>query len=161
LCLTGNSLGQPPSGISGTGPLVGPPALNRSLGGCGVGDADALPGGDALVVGGGVLGGGLLVGGGVLGRGLLIGGGVTIVVEGGLPPPTSTGVSSLAGSSYGYTSHATPEVPSEGVPIGPSHPLGSEGSRLNSACASACESKLAQSNSSCASAGLLGLSMCW
>ena len=113
MCLTGNSLGQPPSGISGTGPLVGPPALNRSLGGCGVGDADALPGGDALVVGGGVLGGGLLVGGGVLGRGLLIGGGVTIVVggglvvgggvvivvEGGLPPPTSTGVSSLAGSS--------------------------------------------------------------
>jgi hypothetical protein len=73
--------------------------LNRSLGGCGVGDADALPGGDALVVGGGVLGGGLLVGGGVLGRGLLIGGGVTIVVEGGLPPPTSTGVSSLAGLS--------------------------------------------------------------
>jgi hypothetical protein len=62
--------------------------LNRSLGGCGVGDADALPGGDALVVGGGVLGGGLVVGDGVV-----------IVVEGGLPPPTSTGVSSLAGLS--------------------------------------------------------------
>jgi hypothetical protein len=75
LCLTGNSLGQPPSGITGTGPLVGPPALNRSLGGCGVGDADPLLGGDALVVGGEVLGGGLLVGGGVV-----------IVVEGGLPP---------------------------------------------------------------------------
>jgi hypothetical protein len=48
--------------------------LNKSLAGCGAGDADALLGGDALVVGGGVV----------------------IVVEGGLPPPTSTGVSSLA-----------------------------------------------------------------
>ena len=87
--------------------------MNRSLGGCGVGDAEALLSGDALLLGGGVLGGGLLVGGGVLGRGLLVGGGevmvvvgglvvgggVVIVVEGGLPPPTSTGVSSLAGSS--------------------------------------------------------------
>lgn len=138
--------------------------MNSSSGGCGEGDADALLGGDALLLRGGVLGGGLLVGGGdviVVEGGLVVRGGVVIVVEGGLPPPTSTGVSSLAGSSYGYTSHATPEVPSEGVPIGPSHPLGSEGSRLNSACASACESKLAQSNSSCASAGLLGLSMCW
>ena len=41
MCLTGNSSGQPPSGISGTGWLVGPPELNRSLGGCGVGDAEA------------------------------------------------------------------------------------------------------------------------
>jgi hypothetical protein len=49
--------------MSGTGPFVGPPALNRSLGGSGLGDADALLGGDALVVGGGVLGCGLLVGG--------------------------------------------------------------------------------------------------
>jgi hypothetical protein len=75
LCLTGNSLGQPPSGISGTGPFVGPPALNRSLGGSGLGDADALLGGDASVVGGGGLGGRLLVGGGVLGGRLLVGGG--------------------------------------------------------------------------------------
>ena len=73
--------------------------MNRSRGGCGVGDADALLGGDALVVGGGVLGGGLLAGGGVLVGGMLFGGGVAMVVEGGLPPPTSTGVSSLAGSS--------------------------------------------------------------
>ena len=91
--------------------------MNRSLGGSGLGDADALLDGDALVVGGGVLGGGLLVGGGVLGGGLLVGGGVVIVVEGGLvvgggvvivveggllaPLPTApaTGTSSLAGSS--------------------------------------------------------------
>jgi hypothetical protein len=63
-----------------------------------------------------------------------------------LTPLMSTGVSSLAGLSYGYTSQATPEVPSEAVPIGPSNPLGSLGSRLSSACASACELKLAQSN---------------
>ena len=69
--------------------------MNRSLGGSGVGDAVALLGGDALVVGGGVLGGGLLVGGGDM-----------IVVEGGLPA-APTGVSSLAGLSYGYTSQAT------------------------------------------------------
>ena len=119
--------------------------MNKSLGGCGVGDADALLGGDVLLVGGGVLGGGLLAGGGVVmvvEGGLLVGGGVVIVVEGGLLSPTSTGVSSLAGLSYGYTSHATPEVPSEAVPIGPSNPLGSLGSRLSSACASACELKL-------------------
>ena len=78
-----------------------------------------------------------------------------------LPLPTSTGVLSLAGSLYGYTSQATPEVPSEAVPIGPSNPLGSEGSRLSSACASACELKLAQSNWSCANAGLVGWSICW
>jgi len=160
--LTGNSLGQPPSGIRGTGPLVGPPELNRSLGGCGVGDAEALLGGDRLLLRGGVLEGGLLAGGGVLVGGVLVGGGVGMVLEGGmladalleadallladaLPPLTSTGVSSLAGSSYGYTSQARPEVPSEAVPIGPSNPLGSEGSRLSSACASACEPKLAQS----------------
>jgi hypothetical protein len=164
--LTGNSLGQPPSGISGTGPLLGPPALNRSLGRCGVGDADALLGGDRLLLRGAVglfLSGGVFLGRGegmVFSDGLLVGGGVVMVVEGGLLPPTSTGVSSLAGSSYGYTSQATPEVPSEAVPIGPSNPLGSEGSRLSSACASACELKLAQSNSSCARAGLLGL-ICW
>jgi hypothetical protein len=154
--------------------------LNRSPGGCDVGDAEALLGGDRLLLRGGlglvlsggvflgggvgiVLSDGLLVGGGVVmvvEGGLLAGGGVVIVVEGGLPPPTSTGVSSLAGSSYGYTSQATPEVPSEAVPIGPSNPLGSLGSRLSSACASACELKLAQSNSSCARAGLLGL-ICW
>jgi hypothetical protein len=93
--------------------LLGPPALNRSLGGCGVGDADALLGGDALLLRGGVLvrgvlaGGGVLVGGVLFGGGvvmvveggLLVGGGVVIVVEGGLLPLTSTGVSSLAGSS--------------------------------------------------------------
>jgi hypothetical protein len=148
--LTGNSLEQPPSGISGTGPRIGPPALNRSRGGCGVGDAVALLGGDALLLRGGVSGGGLVVGGGDV-----------IVVEGGLLSPPSTGVSSLAGSSYGYTSQATPAVPSEAVPIGPSNPLGSLGSRLSSACASACELKLAQSNSSCANAGLFELSICW
>ncbi len=95
-------MGQLPSGISDTGPLLGPPALNRSLGGSGLGDADPLLGGDASVVGGGVLGGGLMVGGGevrVVEGGLVVGGGVVIVVEGGLPPPTTTGVSSLAGSS--------------------------------------------------------------
>jgi hypothetical protein len=101
--------------------LVGPPELNRSLGGCGVGDAEALLGADAvlLLVGllrGGVLVGGLLAGGGVLVGGLLVGGGVGMVLEGGmladalleadalllaeaLPPLMSTGVSSLAGSS--------------------------------------------------------------
>ena len=127
---------------------------------------------------GGVLVGGLLAGGGVFVGGLLVGGGVRMVLSGGmladallkadallladtLPLPTSTGVSSLAGSLYGYTSQATPEVPSEAVPIGPSNPLGSLGSRLSSACASACELKLTQSNSSYASAGLLGLSICW
>jgi len=169
--------------------LVGPPELNRSLGGCGVGDAEALLGADALLLrallvrGGVFLVGGMLAGG-VLVDGLLVGGGVGMVLEGGmladalleavallvadallladaLPLPTSTGVSSLAGSPYGYTSQATPAVPSEAVPIGPSNPLGSEGSRLSSACASACELKLAQSNLSCASAGLLGLSICW
>jgi hypothetical protein len=162
--------------------LVGPPELNRSLGGCGVGDADALLSGDALLLlalllRGGVLVGGLLAGG-VLVGGLLLGGGVRMVLSGGmladallkadallladtLPLPTSTGVSSLAGSPYGYTSQATPAVPSEAVPIGPSNPLGSLGSRLSSACASACELKLAQSNWSCANAGLFGLSICW
>ena len=93
--------------------------MNRSLGGCGVGDADALLGGDRLLLRGAVglfLSGGvflgrgegmvfsdgLLVGGGVVmvvEGGLVVGGGVVIVVEGGLPPPTSTGVSSLAGLS--------------------------------------------------------------
>jgi hypothetical protein len=150
--------------------------LNRSLGGCGVGDAEALLGGDAVLFRAGLLRGGVLVGGVLVGE-LLVGGGVGMVLSGGilddvlleadaLPlaealPPTSTGVSSLAGLSYGYTSQATPEVPSEAVPIGPSNPLGSLGSRLSSACASACELKLAQSNSSCASAGLVGLSICW
>ena len=73
---------------------------------------------------------------------MLVGGGVGMVLEGGmladalleadalllaeaLTPLMSTGVSSLAGSSYGYTSQATPEVPSEAVPIDPSNPLGS------------------------------------
>ena len=90
--------------------MVGPPELKRSLGGCGLGDAEALLGADALLLRGGVLVGGVLVGG------LLVGGGVGMVLEGGmladalleadallladaLPPPTSTGVSSLAGSS--------------------------------------------------------------
>ena len=97
-------------------------------------DADALLGGDALVVGGGVLGGGLVVGGGIVivVEGGLVGGGVVMVVEGGLLPPAPTGVSSLAGLSYGYTSQAMREVPSEAVPIGPSNPLGSLGSRLSS-----------------------------
>jgi hypothetical protein len=63
-----------------------------------LGDADALLGGDASVVGDGVLGVGLVVGGGVV---IVVVG--VIVVEGGLlaPSPTAaaTGVSSLAGSS--------------------------------------------------------------
>ena len=100
---------------------MGPPELNRSLGGCGVGDAEALLSGDALLLlalllRGGVLVGGLLAGGGVLVGGLLLGDGVGMVLSGGmladalleadallladeLPSPTSTGVSSLAGSS--------------------------------------------------------------
>ena len=161
--------------------MVGPPELNRSLGGCGLGDAETLLGGDALLLRAGLVRGGVLVGG-VLVGGLLVGDGVGMVLEGGmladalleavallladalllaeaLPLPTSTGVSSLAGSLYGYTSQATPAVPSEVVPIGPSNALGSLGSRLRYACASACELKLAQSNWSCASAGLLGLSI--
>ena len=89
--------------------------MNRSLGGCGVGDAEALLGGDRLLLRGGVLLGGLLAGGVLVGE-LLVGGGVGMVLSGGmladalleadalllaeaLPPPTSTGVSSLAGSS--------------------------------------------------------------
>jgi hypothetical protein len=89
LCFTGNSIGQPPSGISGTGPLLGPPELNRSLGGCGVGDAEALLGGDAVLLRagllrGGVLVGGLLAAGAVLVGGLLVGGGVGMVLEGGM-----------------------------------------------------------------------------
>jgi hypothetical protein len=146
--------------------------LNRSLGGWGVGDAEALLGGDTLLLLAGLLRGGVLVGGLLAGGSVLAGGGVGIVLSGGLlvdggvervleggmladalleadallladaladavPPPMSTGVSSLAGSLYGYTSQATPAVPSEAVPIGPSNPLGSEGSRLSSACASA------------------------
>jgi hypothetical protein len=95
--------------------LVGPPELNKSLGCCGVGDAEALLGGDSLLLRGGVLVGGLLAGG-VLVGGLLVGRGVGMVLSGGmladalleadalllavaLPLPTSTGVSSLAGSS--------------------------------------------------------------
>jgi hypothetical protein len=89
--------------------------LNRSLGGCGLGDAEALLGGDRLLLRGGVLGGWLLTGGGVLVVGLLAGGGVGMVLSGGmladalleadalllaeaLPPLMSTGASSLAGS---------------------------------------------------------------
>jgi hypothetical protein len=96
--------------------------LNRSLGGCGLGDAEALLGGDAVLLRAGLLRDGVLVGGllagGVLVGELLVGGGVGMVLSGGmladalleadallladaLPPPTSTGVSSLAGSLYG------------------------------------------------------------
>jgi hypothetical protein len=98
---------------------VGPPALNKPLGGCGLGDAEALLGADVLLVRafplrggvflvdvllvGGDLVEGLLAGGGVFVGGLLVGGGVIMVVEGGLlaPLPTAaaTGVSSLGGSS--------------------------------------------------------------
>ena len=130
--------------------------MNRSLGGSGLGDADALLGGDASVVGGGLLmvvGGGLVVGGGVLGGGLSVGGGVMIVVAGGLavgggvvivveggllaPLPTAaaTGTSSLAGSAYCVVSQATP---SSG-PGSSSNSLGSLGSSLSAACASAWE----------------------
>ena len=89
--------------------------MNRSLGGCGVGDAEALLGGDAVLLRAELLRGEVLVGGVFVGE-LLVGGGVGMVLEGGLladalleadallladtlPPPTSTGVSSLAGSS--------------------------------------------------------------
>ena len=127
--------------------------MNRSLGGSGLGDADALLGGDASVVGGGVLGGGLLVGCGVLGGGLVVGGGEVIVVEGGMvvgggvvivveggllaPSPTApaTGTSSLAGSGYCVVSQA---IPSSG-PGSSSSTLGSLGSSLSAACASAWE----------------------
>ena len=68
---------------------MGPPELNRSLGGCGVGDAEALLSGDALLLlalllRGGVLVGGLLAGGGVLVGGLLLGDGVGMVLSGGM-----------------------------------------------------------------------------
>jgi hypothetical protein len=128
--------------------------LNRSLGGCGLGDADALLGGDRLLLRGGVLVGGLLAGGGVLVGGLLVGGGVGMVLEGGmladalleadallladaLPLPTAaaTGVTSLAGSSYCVVSQA---IPSSG-PSSSSNTLGSLGSALSAACASAWE----------------------
>jgi len=126
--LTENSTGHSPSGIRGTGPFVGPPELNRFLGGCGAGDAEALLGADALLLRAFPLRGGVffvgsvflvdgLLGGGVFFvGGLLVGGGVGMVLEGGLladalleadallladalPLSTSTGVSSLAGSS--------------------------------------------------------------
>src|SRR5215212_8257834 len=42
LCFTGNSTGQLPSAISGTGPFVGPPESNRLCVFCGLGGADAL-----------------------------------------------------------------------------------------------------------------------
>jgi hypothetical protein len=95
------------------------------------------------VVGGGVLGGGLGVGGGVVMvvvGGLVVGGGDVMVVEGGLlaPLPTAaaTGVSSLAGSAYCVVSQA---IPSSG-PSSSSNTLGSLGSSLSAACASAWES---------------------
>ena len=74
LCLTGNSTGHSPSGISGTGPFVGPPEPNRLLGGCGVGDAEALLGADAVLLRAGPLRGGVLVDGLLAGGGALVGG---------------------------------------------------------------------------------------
>ncbi len=47
-------MGQPPPGISGAGPLVGPPESNRFLSGRGLGDAEALPDAEALLVGEGL-----------------------------------------------------------------------------------------------------------
>jgi hypothetical protein len=47
----GYSFGQPPPGISGAGPIVGPPESNRSGLGCGVGLGE--------VVGSGVAGSGV------------------------------------------------------------------------------------------------------
>ena len=67
----GNTAGHPPSAIYGTGPYVGPPEANRLrlfCGGCGLGDADALPLGDALAEG---LSGSVLIGAAVLGDTLL------------------------------------------------------------------------------------------
>jgi hypothetical protein len=48
LCFTGNSAGQPPSGINGIGPLVGPPELKRLRSPCGFGfgEGDGLLEGD-------------------------------------------------------------------------------------------------------------------
>ena len=74
--MVGNSFGQPPPGISGTGPWVGPPAFNRFRSPLGLGEGDGLLGEGLL--GEGLLGEGLLVEGvvgeGLLGRGLLVAG---------------------------------------------------------------------------------------
>jgi hypothetical protein len=107
--------------------------LNRLLSGRGLGGGEVLSGrglgdGDGLLVGDGD---GLLLGDGdgVLDEdGVLDGDG--LLVGDGVPPPVVTGVSSLSGLSYGYTSQATPSSSASRV-------LGSLGSRLNSACASA------------------------
>jgi hypothetical protein len=71
LCFVGNSGGQLPSGMSGTGPFAGPPASSRfrSPSGLGLGEGDGLLG-DGLL-GEAVLGEGLL-GDGLLGNGLLV-----------------------------------------------------------------------------------------
>ena len=68
LCFTGNSSGQPPSAINGTGPFVVPPEANSSCVFCGLGGAGALL--EALLLGGALLGD-ALPGDGLLGDTLL------------------------------------------------------------------------------------------
>jgi hypothetical protein len=46
----GYSFGQPPSGINGAGPIVGPPASSRSGLGCGVGERVGTGVGNGLAV---------------------------------------------------------------------------------------------------------------
>ena len=65
--MTGNSTGQPPSAINGTGPFVGPPEAKRLWVFCALGGADAFL--DALVPEG--LPGDALLGDALLGDALL------------------------------------------------------------------------------------------
>lgn len=113
-------MGQRPSGIRGTGPLVDPPELNRFLFGRGLGEVEVLLGGDALLEGDGlevVLGVGLLVveGTGLLvveGVGLLVvvGDGLLVVVVGeGLLSCAMAGVDGLTSCSQ-VTRDTTPAV---------------------------------------------------
>jgi hypothetical protein len=70
--LTGNSTGQSPFGINGTGPFVEPPEANSLWVFCGLGGAEALPDAALLeVVSGDALLGDVLTGDGLLGSTLL------------------------------------------------------------------------------------------
>ena len=76
-----NSLGQPPSGINGTGPSDGPPAFMSVPGlGCGAGEGGGAGVGKGAGVGGGV---GVVLG--VVGSGVVL-----VVVPPGVPPPWPT-----------------------------------------------------------------------
>ena len=101
MCIVGNSAGQLPSGINGTGPSPGPPDLIKpSSCPSASGEAEASLLGDALLVGEALLDGlpvvlsGLLVAVGeallvVVGAGLLVvvGAGLLVVVGAGLLVP--------------------------------------------------------------------------